>query len=147
MRLQALADGLAARYTRYADDLTFSGGRELERAVDRLLPRVGAIALEEGFAVNFRKTRVMRRGTRQQVTGVVVNEKPNLPRDRYETLKATLYNCARYGPTSQNHQVHPDYRAHLAGRVAQVRSINPSRGLRLQRLFERIAWQAKSAGG
>ncbi len=101
---------------------------------------VGAIALEEGFAVNHRKTRVMRSSTRQQVTGIVVNQKPNLARSHYDTLKATLHNCARFGATSQNRQGHADFRAHLAGRVAHVRQINSGHGTKLQAIFDRIRW-------
>ncbi len=129
-----------ARYTRYADDLAFSGGEELARALERVIVAVGAIALEEGFAVQHRKTRVMRRGVRQRVTGVVINAHPNVARDTYDTLKATLHNCVRHGPAAENRGAHPDFRAHLAGRVAHVVLLNPARGGRLQALFERIVW-------
>ena len=141
LRLQALAESGAAQYTRYADDLTFSGGKELARGAERFLNRVGAVALEEGFSVNFRKTRVMRRGVRQQVTGIVVNEKPNVRREEYDRLKATLHNCARLGPTGQNREKRTDFRAHLAGRIAHLSMLNPDRGRRLKVLFERIEWQ------
>ena len=77
-RLTGLAASLGAQYTRYADDLAFSGGAELARAVERVVVEVGAIALEEGFAVQHRKTRVMRSGVRQRVTGVVINAHPNV---------------------------------------------------------------------
>ena len=139
-RLTGLAASLGARYTRYADDLAFSGGDELARAVKRVVVEVGAIALEEGFAVQHRKTRVMRRGVRQRVTGVVINAHPNVARDTYDTLKATLHNCVRHGPGAENRAGHDDFRAHLAGRVAHVAMLNPARGARLQALFERIAW-------
>ncbi|MCE3607622.1 reverse transcriptase family protein [Massilia sp. P8910] len=140
VRLDTLAQSLGARYSRYADDLVFSGGRELERAMDRFHAQVGAIAIEEGFALNARKTRMMRAGVRQQVTGIVVNRHPNIARDEFDLLKATLTNCARHGPQTQNRDHHPDLRAYLAGKVAYVTMVNPQRGQRLQRLFETIAW-------
>lgn len=140
LRLHALAESANARYTRYADDLTFSGGKELARGAERFLSRAGAIALEEGFSVNFRKTRIMRRGVRQQVTGIVVNEKPNVRREDYDRLKATLHNCARLGPAGQNRERRADFRSHLAGRIAHLSMLNPERGRRLQALFERIEW-------
>src|SRR5262249_36743106 len=62
-RLAALADSLGATYTRYADDLAFSGDRNLARVVDRFQLHASAIALEEGFCVQHRKTRIMRQGT------------------------------------------------------------------------------------
>jgi hypothetical protein len=139
-RLSGLARALGGRYTRYADDLAFSGGDDLARAARRVIVTAAAIAMEEGFAVQHRKTRVMRRGVRQRLTGVVVNAHPNVQRDTYDTLKATLHNCARHGPAAENRAGHPDFRAHLAGRVAHVAMLNPARGRRLQVLFERIAW-------
>ena len=133
MRLAALARSLGATYTRYADDLAFSGGGTLARDVERLQIRVAAIALEEGFALQLRKTRVMRRGTRQQLAGVVVNRHPNLARDAFDLLKAILTNCIRSGPASQNRDAHPDFRAHLAGRVAHAAALNAARGAKAAR--------------
>src|SRR5258705_1969851 len=59
LRLDALAGSVGARYTRYADDLAFSGGEPVRRRVARLGASIAAIAREEGFDVNHRKTRVM----------------------------------------------------------------------------------------
>ncbi|AIO30695.1 reverse transcriptase family protein [Burkholderia cenocepacia] len=146
MRLAALARSLGATYTRYADDLAFSGGPALARAIDRLQVRVAAIAFDEGFALQLRKTRVMRRGARQQLAGVVVNRHPNLARDEFDRLKAILTNCVRHGPASQNRGAHADFRAHLAGRVAHAAALNAARGAKLRALFERIAWGAADAG-
>ena len=61
-RLAGLAASAGATYTRYADDLAFSGDGAFARSADRFLAGAGAIAIEEGFAVQHRKTRVMRRG-------------------------------------------------------------------------------------
>lgn len=140
MRLQYAAEAAGAVYTRYADDLTFSGDAKLSRSAGRFISFAASIAIEEGFAVNFRKTKIMRSSTRQRVTGIVVNEKPNLPRDEFDVLKATLNNCVRHGPASQNRDGHRDYRAHLAGRVAHAGLLNPGRGMRLKRVFDEIRW-------
>jgi hypothetical protein len=139
-RLSGLARSAGAHYTRYADDLVFSGGEPFARSIGRFPTHVAAIALEEGFAVQHRKTRVMRRGRRQRAAGVVINEKINMPRDDYDRLKATLCNCVRHGPHGQNRDGVPDFRAHLAGRVAHAVRLNPDRGRRLSRLFEQIVW-------
>lgn len=142
MRLAALAQAAGASYTRYADDLVFSGGAELARRTEHLIARVSAIALEEGFAVNSRKTQVMPQARRQRVTGVVVNRRINVQRAAYDTLKATLHNCVRSGPLTQNRACVPDFRSHLAGRIAHVANLNPTRGACLRRLFESIHWPA-----
>ena len=144
IRLDALARSLGATYSRYADDLVVSGGCELERAADRLHVHVAAIALEEGFKVNTRKTRVMREGVRQQVTGVVVNRHPNIARHDYDILKATLTNCVRHGPDSQNHDGRSNYQEYLAGKVSYVLMLNPPRAIKLQRLFQAIAWPGRA---
>ena len=85
MRLDLQLDGLAyvlgARYTRYADDIVLSGGRHLGRVMSRIEAWVGRIALEEGFALNHRKTRCLTAEQRQSVCNIVVNHHPNLPRD------------------------------------------------------------------
>lgn len=139
-RLAALATSVGARYTRYADDLCFSGDASFARMLKRFPIQVGAIALEEGFVVQHRKTRTMRQAGRQRVAGVVLNVRPNLPRPDYDRLKATLYNCLKHGPQSQNRDAHTNFRAHLAGRIAHVTALNPERGQRLRSLFDRIAW-------
>lgn len=139
-RLQALATAVGASYTRYADDLAFSGDPTFARVVERFRIQVGAIALEEGFEVQHRKTRAMRQAVRQRVAGVVLNVRPNVPRPDYDRLKATLNNCVQRGPQSQNRDGHADFQAHLRGRIAHVMALNPERGGRLLALFEQIAW-------
>jgi hypothetical protein len=140
VRLFALASAAGATYTRYADDLAFSGGDDFGRSAPRFALHTCAAALEEGFAVNTRKTRLMRRGVRQHVAGVVVNAHPNVARDEYDRLKATIHNCVRLGPSGQNLSGHPDFRAHLAGRVAHVAMLNPARGRKLQEALARVEW-------
>jgi RNA-directed DNA polymerase len=140
VRLAALADSVGARYTRYADDLVFSGGASFSLALERFRHRVEDIIRAEGFIPHPRKTRVLRQSTRQQVAGVVVNAHPNVPRADFDALKAQLTNCVRHGPSTQNHAGLPDLRAHLLGRVAWVASVNPQRGARLRALFDAIDW-------
>jgi hypothetical protein len=138
--LLGLARALGGNYTRYADDLVFSGGKDLERGARRFHVHVCRIALEEGFEVNTRKSHFMRQGVRQQVAGVVLNVHPNLRRTEYDRLKAILTNCVRQGPSGQNRAGHTDFRAHLAGRIAHVTMLHAERGQRLRRLFEQIDW-------
>ncbi len=140
-RLTGLARSAGAEYTRYADDLAFSGGEAFERHVERFSTHVAAILLEEGFRVNHRKTRIMRQGVRQQLVGLVANQRVNVMRSDFDRLKATLTNCVRLSPDSQNRESHPDFRAHLEGRVAFVESINPGKAKRLRAIFDRIQWQ------
>jgi hypothetical protein len=89
-RLSGLAKSTGAVYTRYSDDLAFSGGETLNRSPSRFSIHAAAVSLEEGFAVNHRKTRIMRQSVRQQLAGVVVNREPNLRRADLELLEAIL---------------------------------------------------------
>ncbi len=139
-RLSGLARAAGANYTRYADDLVFSGDPSFARGVAKFAPHVAGIVLAEGFSVNHHKTRVMRAGARQQVAGVVVNQRPNISRASFDELKAILHNCVRHGPESQNRQGVEDFRAHLAGRIAHVAMLHPERGLRLREEFHRVIW-------
>jgi hypothetical protein len=139
-RLTGLAKSIGAAYTRYADDLVFSGSGDFERCVDRLSPHVAAILSEEGFSVHHRKTRLMRQGVRQRLVGLVANQRMNVVRADFDRLKATLTNCVRSGPESQDRDGHPRFRLHLEGRVGFVEMINPARGKRLRAIFERIRW-------
>src|SRR5262249_19106432 len=119
-RLAGLAESVDAQYTRYADDLVFSGGATFARTIGRFPVHVAAVALEEGFAVQHRKTRVMRQGVRQRAAGVVLNRRINLPRADYDQIKAILCNCLRHGPQGQNRAGVDDFRAHLSGRIAHA---------------------------
>lgn len=132
-RLQALAQRFGARYTRYADDLVFSGPRPLYRQWRDLRTWVIAIARDEGFHLRADKTRVMPAHQRQYVTGLVVNAGTHYSREQYDALKARLH---RLG---QQPQVDTSARARLLGEVQWARQwLAPTRGEKLLRLFNAI---------
>lgn len=147
-RLDRRLAGWAARsgavYTRYADDLTFSGGPAVARRVGALQAGVQRIVADEGFAVNPAKTRVRGRGARQLVTGLVVNDRLAVPRDEVDRLRAQLTNAVRRGPSARDLAEHDGdaaaLRAHLAGRVAWVAQVHPTRGRRLAALWAAVTW-------
>lgn len=139
-RLAGLARQFGAFYTRYADDLAFSGGEGFRRGLSRFSVLACAIAVDEGFSIRHRKTRVMYRGHRQQVTGLVLNDRLNIPRHSYDELKAILHNCVKFGPSSQNRDSIANFDLHLSGRISWVTNVNPDRGAKLRSLFEQIDW-------
>ncbi len=140
VRLSGLARRFAANYTRYADDLLFSGGEELHRGEARFVIKAMSIALSMGFAVRTSKLRVMRQSQSQRVANVTLNVRPNIDREEFDRLKAMLFNCARFGPLSQNREKHAHFAEHLQGRIAYISMINPQRGERLKALFDQIDW-------
>ncbi len=134
-RLAGAARVVDAHYGRYADDLTFSGGPDFARRAQRFEALVGAIALEEGFLVNHRKTRLMRSGAQQRLLGLVLNAEPAVPRDERKLLEAILHNATRFGLESQNRTQHPCFLEHLRGRVAWVKQANPGHARKLSALL------------
>ncbi len=135
-RLAGLAKSLKLSYSRYADDLAFSGN--VERDWSFLEPLVGSICIEEGFELNHRKTRRTRESQRQKITGVVVNEKANIDRRYYDQLKAIIHNCERHGLASQNIDGHSNFYAYLVGRVNYVSQLNPHKGNKLRIALEKL---------
>ncbi len=117
IRLAALAKRLGFTYTRYADDLTFSGDRVLAGA---LLKRVRAIVADEGLALNEKKVRTQRRGSCQRVTGLVVNREVTVNRQERRRLRAILHQAGKTGLEAQNRAKVDQFPAHLRGRIAHV---------------------------
>ena len=73
------------------------------------------------------------------MTGIVVNSKTNVDRKYFDTIKATLTNCKRYGLESQNRHGHPQFRAHLLGKIRYVKSLNVQKGLKLEQIYSDIS--------
>ena len=136
-----MARAFGAAYTRYADDLTFSGDQHLIDSLNVFIPLVTKIVRSERFVVHRGKRKVVRDNQRQRVTGVVVNERVNVCRKDYDRLKAILTNCVRHGASTQNREQRADFAAHLRGRISHVQSLNPDRGQKLQAIYDRIDWQ------
>ena len=139
-RLTGLAEKFGAFYTRYADDLLFSGADDFRRDAARFTNKVAQIVQQEELSVSQHKTSIMPAATRQLACGLVLNDRPNLPRKQRELLEAILTNCIRYGPESQNRDQLSDFRSHLEGRIAHLNHHNPTWGGKLRKLFEQINW-------
>jgi RNA-directed DNA polymerase len=140
LRLTGLATKFAAHYTRYADDLLFSGGDDFRRDAQRCEAHVGAVLLEAGFAAAHRKTRRMPCSVAQRAVGLTLNVHAAVPRPERDKLRAILTNCARHGPASQNRNHHPDFRAHLLGRISHAAHVHPTSARKLRLIFDRIVW-------
>lgn len=97
LRLTGFVQKSGWTYTRYADDVTFSASGEATQKTALILTTLRQIAKEEHFTVNEKKTRMQRQNRRQEVTGIVVNTRPNVPRATYRRLRAILQNAARPG--------------------------------------------------
>jgi RNA-directed DNA polymerase len=129
-RLAGIAAKLAWRYTRYADDLSFSAGADADpqKKVGYLLARIRHIAQDEGFTVNEKKTRVVKRSSAMTVTGIVVNRRPGVRRYDVRRLRAILHNAKKHGLASQNRSQDPSFEAKIRGQIAFVLMVNPEQG-------------------
>lgn len=127
-RLQGLAAKLGFAYTRYADDLTFSASGEAAQRVGRLLRQVHHVLRDEGFTPHPDKQRVMRRGARQEVTGIVVNEKPSVSREQRRKLRAALHRAGQQGLQAATWQGEAATRDTLVGHAHFVHMVSAEQG-------------------
>lgn len=94
-RMEGISQNLGFTYTRYADDMTLSSNEYLN--INKMLYWIKGISKEEGFILHPKKTRIMKKGSRQEVTGVVVNEKPSINRKELKKFRALLYQIEKTG--------------------------------------------------
>jgi len=128
--LNKMAKSHGLTYSRYADDLSFSSNnREFPSAFAKVIYGSGDrhILLGDelaqrikkcGFNINESKTRLLHRGMRQEVTGIIVNEKCNLPRKYLNTIRGELHrlNLA----TSEEEG---ELRQRVAGRIGHLKQV------------------------
>lgn len=116
--------GKDVRYTRYADDLTFSG----DFNEGDMIKNIERIVCRQGFNVNHSKTRVRKRNQRQEVTGVVVNEKLQVSRELRRRIRSDAYYIEKYGLSShmdRTNQTKRNYLYYLIGISSYALFINP----------------------
>ena len=119
--------GKGITYTRYCDDMTFSGDfdpAEVKAFVRQELRKCG-------FFLNDKKTVVVRDGQKKTVTGIVVNQRMNVPADYRRKLRQELYYCRRYGVEEHLRRTGSSltaeaYIRRLLGRVNYALQINPN---------------------
>jgi retron-type reverse transcriptase len=131
-RLLGLGAKLGWSYTRYADDLTFSAAAGQREKIGYLLARIRHIAEGEGFRMNPKKCRVQRAARRQEVTGIVVNEKLSLPREDLRKLRAIVHGAQKTGLAAQNREGREGFEAWLRGKIAYVSMVDAAKGDKLR---------------
>ena len=129
------------RYTRYADDLAITCGRNVPKnAIDATLNSLKRVIREAGYLLNKKKTKIKKRKQRKQLLGLVFNQKPNILRRDYLNLRATVYNCVSYGFESQAIRAGYDnpgrFASWLTGKINYVKHIHPSHGLKLAAVLD-----------
>ena len=127
-RLRGAAKKLGFTYTRYADDLTFSVPKGGTGDVGKMLRLVRFVVRKEGFVPHPEKTRVLRRGGQQEVTGVVVNDKPGVDRETLRRFRALLHQLEKNGPEGKKWNGSTDVIASAVGFANYVAMVDPVKG-------------------
>lgn len=138
-RLSALAKSANASYSRYADDITFSGAKSIKY----ILPLVFRIVFEEGYVINERKTRLQYSYNRQEVTGLIVNKKLSLPKEKIKELENAIYYCKKYGVYEHKKKINCKknfYKEHLYGLAYYINMVDKEKGHKYLSELNEIYW-------
>lgn len=138
--LERLAQKLDMRYTRYADDITFSG---LQKNCPITPRSIEDIIYKHGFRPNKSKTRIRYKGSKMMVTGLTVGNGVHVPKEYRKQIFRELHFAKKYGPFDHCQRVDNDkgyFREWLLGRIMFVRSIDKKSGDKMLTLFNNINW-------
>ena len=139
-RLASLAKTYKADYSRYADDITFSGKSDIKS----ILNPAQKIIRDEGFNLNRDKTRVLYANQRQEVTGLIVNgNRVRIPKVYKRKLLQELYYCSKFGVEDHLKRIGCDkafYKEHIYGKIYYVKMVEPEEATMLFQLADQIDW-------
>lgn len=110
-RLAGLARRFGLKYTRYADDITFSSMHNVYAKNGEFLTELHRIIADQGFTINEAKTRLQKVGGRQEVTGIIVSQKLNVTQKYIRDIRNILYIWDRYGYSVAFSKFFPKYKA------------------------------------
>lgn len=140
LRLSKLAEKLDVHYSRYADDITFSG-------VIENLPKIKLIRRiirDEGFNINWKKVGIYKKGRKQIVTGLTVSNNAHIHRNFKKEVKKHIYACNTFGVKNHLKFMHLEeiglYKEWLLGKIYFIKSIEPEIALKLMIEFNKIVW-------
>jgi RNA-directed DNA polymerase len=137
----AIREGLT--YSRYADDMTFSGEIFDRSVVARISSEVSAVIGRHGFGINTQKTTIAKNGGRKIVTGLSVGDDiVRLPRTYKDEIRQELFYLEKHGLQGHcsriGHKNHLSYLLRLAGRIRYAISVEPMTGNRMMGKLKRI---------
>lgn len=98
-KIVEIANSRHLTYTRYADDLVLSGDIESRIEASAMISDISKILREEGFKINFQKTKYRPKGTRQIITGICINDsnQVRVPRSYKDKVRQELYYIKKFG--------------------------------------------------
>lgn len=128
------------KYSRYSDDITFSGPKDKKLKKNTISKIIRAC----GFEINEQKTKYIGKGNRQTVTGLNVNNGVTISKIRRKTIETHLHNCVRFGPYNHLAKIgmshKTNYREWLLGNIYFIMSVHPDQGKKMKAKFDKINW-------
>lgn len=127
VRFLKLCNKISADFSRYADDITVSG----PKYIINYLNVFKGIIRDEGFEVNENKTRIQYSNMRQEVTGLVVNNKITVPKETKRYLRQQIYYCEKFGVSSHLRKIEirkSNFKEHLYGLAFFIKMVQPDEG-------------------
>ena len=153
-KLYKLAKQYNLRYSRYADDITFSSNRNVFQKGGKFQNDLASIISGQHFTINQQKTRLQKKFRRQEVTGLIVSDRVSVPREYIREIDNVLYIWEKYGeadafakflshytPKHQNHIHKPNMRAIIQGKLQYLKMVKGADSelwRRLQRRFNSL---------
>ncbi|MBP8967414.1 MAG: RNA-directed DNA polymerase [Paludibacteraceae bacterium] len=140
LRLSMLANKLGLIYSRYADDITFSGKASNLPSIELLKK----IIEDENFEINWEKVGKYKKGQRQMVTGLLIDGKVRVPKSFKKEIYRHLHFCSKYGAFSHFQRICPDkaYRKEwLLGKIYFVYAIEPEEAKKMLKIANAINWE------
>lgn len=121
LRIQGFVGKRGIKYTRYADDLSFSGLNPIN--VVKIIPMIKIISDDENFVINHKKTRIASSARAKKVTGLVVNEDSvGIGKQKYKELRAKIHHLTL--PTEQTNE---KLLYHVSGWLSYLNSVDKER--------------------
>lgn len=154
-QLHELANEYNLRYSRYADDITFSSNRNVFQKGGEFQQKLETIITGQNFSINGKKTRVRNKNQRQEVTGLVVSDRVNVARKYVRDLDSLLYIWEKYGeseayarflvhytPKQNRHRNKPNMQSVIRGKLLYLKMVKGAESevwRRLQRRFNMLS--------
>ena len=135
-RISAYAEKSKWIYSRYADDLILSTKEKIKNP-QGLINGISKIISDEGFVVNQKKTRIMRKSSRQIVTGLLVNDGVRLTKRDLHRFRAFLHNCEIKGIEKVSNEIGKDAVSFAKGYLSYINMISP---LQANKFLEKNNW-------
>lgn len=138
-RLSELAKKVGCSYSRYADDITFSGAKKILKAITL----IRKIINDEGYNINEDKFRIQYSNHSQIVTGLTVNQKINISKQLIKEIENAIYYSKKFGVEQHMKNINCTrlfYKEHLYGIAYFIKMVNPEKGLKYLKGLDEIAW-------